>query len=127
MDNKTYTYTYSASENEEAKKIKEKYSAQPKPKSEAKLEQLRKLDQGVHLFATMISLTVGIFGTCLFGCGLSMVLVEKCSNFALGIAIGIVGIIILALAKPVYQFTLEKRKKKLAPKIIKLADEILNK
>ncbi len=113
MDNKTYTYTYSASENEEAKKIKEKYSAQPKPKSESKLEQLRKLDQGVHLFATMISLTVGIFGTCLFGCGLSMVLVEKCSNFALGIAIGIVGIIILALANRYINSLLKSAKKSL--------------
>lgn len=128
MDNKTtYIYTYSASENEEVKRIREKYVPKPKLKTESKLEQLRKLDQRVHLLATMIALIVGITGTLLLGAGLSMVLVEKYNNFTLGVVIGIVGIIIIALANPIYQVSVEKIKKKIAPKIIKLADEILKK
>lgn len=122
-----YTYTYSASENEEVKKIREKYSIQNKPKSSSKIDQLRKLDQRVHLFATMVSLIVGLSGTMMLGAGLSLVLVEKYNNFTLGVIIGVVGIIIIALANPVYMVVLEKRRKQVAPKIIKLADEILKK
>lgn len=122
-----YTYTYSASENEEVKKIREKYSIQNKPKSSSKIDQLRKLDQRVHLFATMLALMVGLSGTLMLGAGLSLVLVEEYNRFALGVIIGVIGIIIIALANPVYLVVLEKRRKKVAPKIIKLADEILNK
>lgn len=122
-----YTYTYSASENEEVKKIREKYSIQNKPKSSSKIDQLRKLDQRVHLFATMVALIVGLSGTMMLGAGLSLVLVEKYNNFTLGVIIGVVGIIIIALANPVYMVVLEKRRKQVAPKIIKLADEILKK
>lgn len=122
-----YTYTYSASENEEVKKIREKYSIQNKPKSSSKIDQLRKLDQRVHLFATMVALIVGLSGTLMLGAGLSLVLVEKYNNFTLGVIIGVVGIIIIALANPVYMVVLEKRRKQVAPKIIKLADEILKK
>ena len=122
-----YTYTYSASENEEVKKIREKYSIQNKPKSSSKIDQLRKLDQRVHLFATMVALIVGLSGTMMLGAGLSLVLVEKYNNFTLGVIIGVVGIIIIALANPVYMVVLEKTRKQVAPKIIKLADEILKK
>ena len=122
-----YTYTYSASENEEVKRIREKYSIQNKPKSSSKIDQLRKLDQRVHLFATMVALIVGLSGTLMLGAGLSLVLVEKYNNFTLGVIIGVVGIIIIALANPVYMVVLEKRRKQVAPKIIKLADEILKK
>ncbi len=122
-----YTYTYSASENEEVKKIREKYSIQNKPKSSSKIDQLRKLDQRVHLFATMVALIFGLSGTLMLGAGLSLVLVEKYNNFTLGVIIGVVGIIIIALANPVYMVVLEKRRKQVAPKIIKLADEILKK
>ena len=104
-----YTYTYSASENEEVKKIREKYSIQNKPKSSSKIDQLRKLDQRVHLFATMVALIVGLSGTMMLGAGLSLVLVEKYNNFTLGVIIGVVGIIIIALANPVYMVVLEKR------------------
>ena len=75
----------------------------------------------------MVALIVGLSGTLMLGAGLSLVLVEKYNNFTLGVIIGVVGIIIIALANPVYMVVLEKRRKQVAPKIIKLADEILKK
>lgn len=126
-DKKTYTYSYSAAENEEIKKIREKYEPHPKSKQLSKMDQLRKLDKSTHEIATMVSILIGVCGTLLLGMGLSMVLIETSEQFALGVVIGIIGIVIASLAYPAYQFVLEKRRKKIAPQIIKLTDELMNK
>lgn len=126
-EKKTYTYSYSAAENEEVRKIREKYEPHPKSKQLSKMDQLRKLDRSATDLATMISIILGVIGTLILGTGLSIILVETNQHFTLGVIIGIIGIIIASLAYPAYQVVLEKRRKKIAPKIIELTDELMKK
>ena len=120
---KTNYYSYSSAENNEVRRIREKYECSDK--KESKLEKLRRLDKSVTSKATAVSVTVGIIGTLLLGFGMSCALVWAETLFVLGIITGIVGIAIVALAYPVYKAVAEKMRKKVAPEIIRLADELM--
>lgn len=127
MENKTenksevFSFTYSAKEQEETKKIRQKYL----PKENDKMEQLRRLDQHVVMKSTAISIAVGICGALILGIGLCCVMVWMGRWFVPGIIIGIVGIVIAALATPVYKCTLKKEQEKIAPEIMRLTDELM--
>lgn len=124
MENKkTNTYSYSSSENEEIKRIREKYEFRGERNS--KMERLRKLDESVRITATMVSISVGVIGLLLFGFGLSCVLVWADSLSAAGIVFGAIGIILIAMALPVYNMVENKKMKKIAPEIIRLTDELM--
>jgi hypothetical protein len=43
----------------------------------------------------------------------------------LGIAVGVVGIVLVALAYPLYNRVLKKQREKIAPEILRLSDELL--
>lgn len=125
MDNKkeTFSYTYSASQQEEIKKIREKYSAPEE--QEDKMEQLRRLDRSVTKPGTVVSLTVGIIGSLIMGTGMSMSMVWGNDLFIPGIIIGVVGILGIIAAYPVYNSITKKQREKLAPEIIRLTDELM--
>ena len=121
MENKeTFSYAYSAKEQEEIKKIREKYV----PKEADKMEQLRRLDAGVTQKGTAISLVVGIIGALILGTGMSMCMVWT-ELFVLGIIVGIVGIVMVSAAYPLYSYVTKKERKKIAPEIIRLTDELM--
>lgn len=121
MENKeTFSYTYSASEQEEIKKIREKYV----PKEADKMEQLRRLDESVTQKGTVISLVVGIIGALVLGTGMSMCMVWT-ALFVLGIIVGIVGIVMVSAAYPLYNYVTKKEREKIAPEIIRLTDELM--
>lgn len=121
MENKeTFSYTYSAKEQEEIKKIREKYV----PKEADKMEQLRRLDEGVTQKGTAISLVVGIIGALILGTGMSMCMVWT-ELFVLGIIVGIVGIVMVSAAYPIYSYVTKKEREKIAPEIIRLTDELM--
>lgn len=121
MKNKeTFSYTYSAKEQEEIKKIREKYV----PKEADKMEQLRRLDAGVTQKGTAISLVVGIIGALILGTGMSMCMVWT-ELFVLGIIVGIVGIVMVSAAYPLYSYVTKKEREKIAPEIIRLTDELM--
>lgn len=121
MENKeTFSYTYSAKEQEEIKKIREKYV----PKEADKMEQLRRLDESVTKKGTVISLVVGIIGALILGTGMSMCMVWT-ELFVLGIIVGIVGIIMVSAAYPLYSYVTKKEREKIAPEIIRLTDELM--
>lgn len=121
MENKeTFSYTYSAKEQEEIKKIREKYV----PKEADKMEQLRRLDAGVTQKGTAISLVVGIIGALILGTGMSMCMVWT-ELFVLGIIVGIVGIVMVSAAYPLYSYVTKKEREKIAPEIIRLTDELM--
>ena len=121
MENKeTFSYTYSAKEQEEIKKIREKYV----PKEADKMEQLRRLDEGITQKGTAISLVVGIVGALILGTGMSMCMVWT-ELFVLGIIVGIVGIIMVSAAYPLYSHITKKEREKIAPEIIRLTDELI--
>ena len=43
----------------------------------------------------------------------------------IGIVLGVVGFILVGLAYPVYNYVLKKEREKIAPEIIRLADELI--
>ena len=120
MSNDNFSYTYSASRREEVNKIREKYV----PKEEDKLVLLRRLDKSVDRKATAFSLAAGIIGALILGLGMSMCMVWGESLFIPGIIIGIIGIAVLGCAYPLYNLVLEKERKRVAPEIIRLTDEL---
>ncbi len=130
MENREgFNYTYSAKEQEEIKNIRKKYIEQPK--EENKMAQLRRLDAEVSAKATRASLTIGIIGTLLMGIGMSLVMTDigeflgTVLSMAVGIGVGIIGIVLACFAYPVYNRTLSKEREKIAPEILKLTDELM--
>ncbi len=132
MENKEiFKYTYSAKEQEEIMAIREKYVV--KKQSVDKMEQLRCLDKTVTKKATSISLVLGIVGALVLGIGMSFIMTDIgkmigfSSNIAMlvGILIGIIGIVLVCVAYPIYNFIVKKEMEKIAPEIIRLADELL--
>lgn len=124
MQTKKYNvYSYSAAENEEIRRIREKYEFRDKENS--KLEQLRSLDKSVHKTASVIALSIGIIGLFIMGFGLSCVLVWAESLFSAGIVIGIIGIVFIIAACPVYNIVEKEKRKRIAPEIIRLTDELM--
>lgn len=123
MDNQdnTFEYTYSAPQQEEIKKIREKYL----PKEEDKMEQLRRLDRSAVQKGQVVSLIVGVIGALVMGLGMSCCMVWGEELFIPGVIIGIVGTGGVSLAYPLYAFITEKERKKIAPEILRLTEELM--
>lgn len=120
QDKEKFSYTYSAKEQEEVNQIRKKYVAE-----EDKMEQLRRLDAGVTEKATAVSIIVGIVGALIMGVGMCCVMVWQKMWFIPGIIIGLVGMVVVAMAYPIYQKVLKRERKKIAPEIIRLTDELM--
>ena len=118
-----FTYTYSASRQEEVRRIREKYA--PSTREEDKLERLRRLDRTATRPGTAAAIVVGTAGTLIMGVGMCCTMVWSETLFIPGIVIGIVGIIGICAAYPLYLHMTKKRRNKLAPEIMRLADELL--
>lgn len=113
-----FEYTYSAPEQEEIRRIRAKYA----PREESTLDKLRRLDAQAERPGTVWALVLGILGTLIFGTGMCCCLVWE--QYALGIVVGILGGIMLALAYPAYVRITKKQREKLAPEILALAEEL---
>ena len=130
-ENKGFSYSYSAKEQAELKKIRDKYT--PPKKEEDNLTRLRKLDASVTTSATVVALILGIVGALTLGFGMSLFMTElgeilvsnQIISLVLCIIFGVIGIIEASLAWPVYNLIVKIRRKKLAPEIIRLADELM--
>ena len=126
-----FSYTYSAKEQAELKTIREKYT--PPTEVEDKMARLRRLDASVTQTAQTVALILGIIGTLILGFGMSLCMTElakilgsyKDKAMVIGIAVGIAGGILASLAYPVYNAIVKAKRKKLAPEIIRLADELM--
>ena len=127
MENKEgFNFTYSAAQQQEIENIRKKYL----PREEDKMEQLRKLHAIPTQKAQAASLAVGIIGALIMGTGMSLAMTEIGAAFGslamvIGIVIGIVGMALVALAYPLYNRVLKKQRKKIAPEILRLSDELL--
>lgn len=116
-----FSYTYNAKEQEEIKRIREKYQ----PPEEDKMALLRRLDASVTKKGTVVSLILGIISCLVMGTGMAMVLEFGSQWFLPGLIIGIVGIIGVILAYPLYLLITEKERERLAPTILRLTDELM--
>lgn len=117
-----FSYTYSASQQAEIKSIREKYM-QPS-EEEDKMEQLRRLDRSVTKAGTAVSIIVGIISALVFGVGMCCTMVWD-GLMLPGIIIGVVGIIGIVSAYPLYIHITKKQREKVAPEIIRLTDELM--
>lgn len=130
MENKeSFNYTYSAKEQEEIKAIRKKYAVQEQ--TEDKMAQLRRLDAAVTQKATSVSLVFGIIGALIMGMGMSLIMTEigaflgTVLAMVVGIGLGVIGIILVCLAYPLYNRTLKKEREKIAPEILRITDELM--
>jgi len=127
MENKEgFSFTYSAAQQQEVENIRKKYL----PKEEDKMERLRKLHGIPTQKAQAASLTVGIVGVLIMGTGMSLVMTNIAAvlgslAMVIGIAVGIAGMVLAALAYPLYNRVLKKQREKIAPEILRLSDELL--
>ena len=120
-----FEYKYEAlgvNERKEIESIKNQYL--PKDERTIKVERLRYLDKKVKNVPTVISLSLGIIGTLLFGTAMSFFL-EWTSLWYVGIPFAIVGCIIAIVAYPIHLKLLKSLKEKHKEEIIKLSNELL--
>lgn len=121
--NSTFTYEYSAKENKEVQEIRKKYM----PQSESKLDEIKRLDKEVQNSGMVESLCVGISGILIFGLGMCLamqVLGSGALMIALGVILGLVGMVGIIAAYPVYCRFFNKAKEKYAPRILELTEEL---
>lgn len=124
-----FSYTYNALDQEEIQRIRNKYL----PKEEDKLTTLRKTDALPAKKATCISLIIGIVGTLIMGSGMSLIMTDLFKTLNLdfslaviiGVCAGVVGMVMLALSYPLYKSVLKKERKKIAPEILRLTEELM--
>lgn len=121
--NESFRYAYSAREQEEIRRIREKYSA-PEER-ETKMDRLRRLDRGVSKKATVAALTLGIISALVMGTGMAMCMVFMGIWFIPGIIIGSIGLVGVCMAYPLYLHILQKERRRIAPLILELTDELM--
>ena len=124
-----FKFTYSAKEQEELRKIRQKYVT----KEVDRMEQLRKLDAGVTRKAVVISLVTGIIGALVLGFGMSLIMTDVGETLGLygtiqvvlGVVIGMIGVVLVSVAYPIYNRIARKERERIAPEIIRLTDELM--
>ena len=120
-----FNFRYTAPSQEERKEIdsiRRQYA--PQSQSETKLERLRRLDALVKNTAVICSLCLGVVGLLVFGLGLTMIL--EWNIWIWGIVLMAIGSVPMAIAYPVYKFSLNKGKAKYGEEILRLSEELLN-
>ncbi len=126
----TFTYTYSAQQQAEIQEIRRKYTASPHTAAD-KMEQLRMLDRSVTKKGSIAALVVGVLGTLLMGAGMSLVMTDLADTLGIaqplvpGIVTGVIGMLGVIAAWPLYQHITAKERERIAPEILRLADELL--
>ena len=127
MENKEgFSFTYSAQQQKEIEAIRKKYL----PKEADKMQQLRKLHAVPTQKAQAASLAVGVVGALIMGTGMSLAMTEIGAALGslamvLGILVGVAGMVLVALAYPLYNRVLKKERQRIAPEILRLSDELL--
>lgn len=98
------------------------------PKNASKVIALRKLDRRAKMPANIFAYTFGILFALVFGTGMCLAMkvigAGTPAHMALGIAVGVVGMIGVGVNYPIYKLLLARGKQKYAFEIIELAREI---
>lgn len=111
----------------------QKIRTQYTEKEHTKLDDLRELDARVKRPANAFAYVFGTVSAIIMGAGMSLVMTDIGATLGLasvmlpGIAIGVVGLVMVLINYPIYKGILNFRKKKYAPEILKLSDKIMNK
>ena len=109
----------------------QKIRTQYTEKQHTELDALQALDAKVKRPAHVFAYTYGSVSAIVMGAGMSLVMTEigqiigLSSAMVPGIAVGIVGMGMALSTYPIYKKMLDARKKKYAPEILKLSDQIM--
>lgn len=124
MENKSvFNYSYSAQQASEIERIRQKYL----PREESKLERIKELDRRIQSAGMLESLCMGIIGVLLFGVGMCFGLGALAGADYLAYLFGVLGLIVMLPAYPVYKHVAKKVKARLAPEILQISEEIAEK
>lgn len=119
-ENNTFSYSYSGANNDEIRHIKEKYT--PKQVDE-KMKKIRLLDKSVDFFSTILSILIGIFGTC-FLIGGTIIIIKELLPLTQSIALAFFGLIVIAVVPFLHSRFYNVLKKHYGPRILSLIEEI---
>ena len=91
---------------------------------------LRKLDSIPYKKAQAWSLSLGIVGALIMGTGMSLAMTELGAALgnaamAVGVVVGVAGMALVAVAYPVSNKMLEKERRRIAPEVLRLTEELL--
>ena len=118
-----FCYKYSAKDNKEVQEIRRKYL----PQSENKLEELKRLDRMVQDSGMIEALCAGIGGLMVFGLGMCLamqVLGNGILVIVLGVLLGIIGVVSMVAAYPIYRRIYNRAKEQHTPRILELSEEL---
>ena len=118
-----FCYKYSAKDNKEVQEIRRKYL----PQSENKLEELKRLDRMVQDSGMIEALCAGIGGLMVFGLGMCLamqVLGNGILVIVLGVLLGIIGVVSMVAAYPIYRRIYNRAKEQHTPRILELSVEL---
>lgn len=124
--NESFRYTYSAEQQKEIEAIRKKYL----PKEDDKMAQLRMLHALPTRRAQASAISVGVIGLLVLGTGMSLAMTDFGAilgdlALVIGIFTGIIGMVLITLAYPTYNRVLKNQRKRIAPEILKLTDELM--
>ena len=126
MDNHSFEYTYCAERQQEIEAIRKKYL----PKEEDKMEKLRRLHYSATQKAQAASIAIGVLGALILGTGMSLCMTDLGAvlghmAMVIGILVGVLGLVLVALAYPLYNRVLRRERQRIAPEILRLSEELL--
>lgn len=117
--------------NNDQEYLVQKIRTQYTEKTYTQLDALRELDAKVKRPANVFGYVFGSMGAVVMGAGMSLVMTDIGAKIGLaatlvpGIAIGVVGMGMALTTYPIYKKMLHDRKRKYAPQIMALSEEIM--
>ena len=112
-----------------AQKIRTQYME----KQPSELDALRRLDAKVKRPANVFAYVFGSISAIIMGSGMSLVMTEigellpAGDPMVIGIAVGVIGLVLAVVNYPIYKGILNSRKKKYSAEILKLSESIMAK
>ena len=94
-------------------------------RDEDKFLTLKRMERKVRMPVQLLGIAIGILGILLLGLGLSFVLGSLGDHLLLGTVLGCLGLVALLVNYPLTRFLLERRKRRYGKEILSLTEELL--
>ncbi|MBR3803808.1 MAG: dihydropteridine reductase [Clostridia bacterium] len=105
----------------------EKIRANYLEKENTKFDELKALNKKVKRPAETFAYVFGSISSLVLGFGMSLAMKVIGNSMALGVGVGVLGILLVSINYPIYKAILNRRKQKYSKQIIELSNELLNK
>lgn len=108
-------------------KVIERIRASYTEREMTKFDELKELDRRVKRPAEIFAYAFGSLSSLVLGTGMSLAMKVIGNSMALGIGVGLLGLLLVSVNYPIYKRILQTRKNKYAKQIFELSDSLLNK